>query len=55
MTQLKINHFGQNGPIFSVYDLLLLEQVNALNLVAALLQVSETVLAERGRNKIIVF
>jgi hypothetical protein len=47
-------NFCQNDPIFPVCDVMLLEKVNALNLLASSLQISVTLLADRGGNKIIL-
>jgi hypothetical protein len=47
-------NFCQNDPIFPIYDVMLLEQVNSLNLLAYSLQISMTFLADRGRNIILL-
>lgn len=50
----KCVNFCQNDPIFPIYDVMLLEQVIALNLLASSLQIPVALLADRGRNKIIL-
>jgi len=52
--EMHFINFCQNDPVFPIYDVMLLEQLMALNLLASSMQISVTLLAERRRNKIML-